>query len=243
MSFFDKISRGRVRKPFFMALYSGPGIGKTSFAESFPMPHFFDFEESTDGIDVSRTRPLSFPELMDDLEEIYDRENITEFKTLVFDTLDELERLIHKDVAEDEKKNSVHKVGWQKGFIFSVEKFSELISICRLIRDKHQINILFLSHAYNRNVLNIDSEATYVKNSMALHPKAADYIFGQVEMVLFAMKKYSMKTVDDKTFVKDTDKRVLCTSLSAHYDAKNRIGLPSTLPMPFNNGYEVLKEA
>ena len=243
MSFFDKGSKGRIKKPIFMALYSGPGVGKTRVGASFPAPYFFDFEESTHSIDVMRHRPLGFEEIMDDLAEIRDRDKITEFKSLIFDTIDELERLIHKQVAIDKDKASIDDIGWQKGFGLAVNKWADFISICREIRDKHQIHFCFLAHSFNTSKGDIENGLTYSRYSMALHKKAADYIFGQVEMVLFAKKDIALKEVDDKIIAKDIDKRVVYTSLSALFDAKNRIGLPDKLPMPRENFFGVLWDA
>ena len=244
MSFFTKGSSGRIQKPLFMALYSGPGIGKTDVGASFPKPYFFDFEESTHNIDVKRHRPLSFDEIMEDLEEIRDESEIKEFKSIIFDTIDELERLIHKQVAFDKDKASIDDIGWQKGFGLAVNKWADFISICREIRDKHNIHFCFLAHSFTTLKADIEKGLSYSRYSMALHKKAADYIFGQVEMVLFAKKDIALKeTADNKIIVKDLEKRILYTSLSALYDAKNRIGLPAELPMPQGNTFQVLWSA
>lgn len=244
MSFFTKGTRGRVKKPLFMILYSGPGLGKTSFASTFPDPYFFDFEESTHNIDVNRHRPLEFDEIMQDLKEIRDETEIVDFKSLIFDTIDELERLIHKQIAVDKKKDSIDDIGWQKGFGLAVNKWADFISLCREIRDKHNIHFCFLAHSNTTLKSDIENGLSYSRYSMALHRKAADYLFGQVEMVLFAKKDIALKqTADEKVIVKDLDNRIIYTQLSALYDAKNRMGLPAQLPMPKKGGFKVLWDA
>ena len=63
-------------------------------------------------------------------------------------------------------------------------------------------------------------------------------------MVLFAQKDVAIKYLEDGTAViKDLETRTIYTSLSATYDAKNRIGLPKSLKMPINNAYSVLMNA
>lgn len=243
MSFFDKRSNGRKKKPIFMCLYSGPGIGKTDFGASFPSPHFFDFEESTDSIDVSRSRPTSFTELMMDLAEIRDAEDVKGIKTLVFDTIDEQERLIHKHVAKEAKKAHIENIGWQKGYDMAVNHWADFISICREIRDKHHIHFVFLAHSTGRSHTDLEQGESFSRHAMCLHRKAAEYVFAMVEMVLFAKKDIAIYKDGDKITAKDVDERILCTSLSAHYDAKNRIGLPSVMPMPYKNGFQVLWSA
>ena len=240
MSFFDKRERGRVKKPLFMALYSGPSTGKTTAAATFPSPHFFDFEESTHALDVSRTRPTYWDEIYYDLMEIRDRPKLDDIKTIVFDTIDELERLIHRDIADKAKKAHIGDIGWQRGYDLAVDYWAKIISITREIRDKHNTHIVFLAHSFSKSSTDLEKEAYFARYQMALHPKTANYIFGQVEMVLFAKKEIAFKEVDGRTFAKDLETRILCTSLSAYYDAKNRIGLPATLPMPYNNTFQVL---
>ena len=246
MSIFDRITKGRVKKPLFMSMYSGPGVGKTEFGASFPKPLFFDFEESTHNIDVERIDNItSFEDVMDGLHEILECEvGAFQFKSIIVDTIDELERLMHVYIAEAAGKQTIDHIGWQKGYDQAVNLWAKFIAVCRQIRDKHNIHFVFLAHSFTKYKTELEKETTWTRYSMNLHKKAADFIFGQVEMVLFAKKEVSFKKDSEgQIHAKDTDKRTLCTSLSAHYDAKNRIGLPPTLPMPYKNGFEVLWNA
>jgi hypothetical protein len=244
-SIFKKKTKGKIKKPLFAALYSGPGIGKTDFGKSFPAPLFFDFEESTHNEEVNRIDGiLSYDEFYCGLQEILEEDvgsdNI-DFKSIIIDTCDELERLIHNKIAEDAEKESIENIGWQKGYDLAVNYWSKIVSILRRIRDKHGTHTLFISHAAKITFKNFEKEASYQKYAMGIHPKASNYLFGQVEMVLFAKKEVSIKKDrDGNVFAKDSDRRVLCTSLSALYDAKNRVGLPPTLPMPVSNGFDTV---
>jgi len=62
-------------------------------------------------------------------------------------------------------------------------------------------------------------------------------------MVLYARKEIAITYSDEKAIAKDLEKREILTSLHATYDAKNRVGLPRKLDMPFENGYAVLMKA
>jgi len=244
MSFFGNGSKGRIKKPLFMILYSGPGIGKSTMASTFPDPFFIDLEESTHNITVERDRPETWDAVMAGLEAIRDTEKgKLEFKTLVFDTIDEVERLLHKHIAGFKQKNHILDIGFQKGFEFAVDCWADLITLCRQIRDKHKIHFVFLAHSIGRSHEDVEQGESYQRHAIGIHKKSAAYLFGAVEMVLFAKKDVVIRVEDDKIIAKDTDRRVLCTSISAHYDAKNRIGLPPVMPMPFKNAFSVLWEA
>jgi hypothetical protein len=243
MSFFKDLQAGKIKKPLFMALYTRPSVGKTDFGASFPDPAFFDFEESTHMIDVKRKRPTSWEELMGDLDEILRRDTITEFKSLIFDTIDEMERLIHQAVAEYRKKEFIQDVGFQKGYELSINYWADFVSILRDIRDKHQIHILLLAHAKEMIKTDRETGLDYYRYSMSLHHKAADYIFGQVEMVLFAKKEVRLIKQDDRVLAKDSEKRFIYTNLGAMWDAKNRIGLPSQFEMPSRGGFQIIWRA
>jgi len=243
MSILEKVKRGRVKKPLFMCLYSGPGVGKTDFGASFPKPLFFDFEESTHNIDVDRIDNLQrYSEVRDGLHEILNSEPGTlEFKSIVFDTIDELERMMHVQIASDAGKKTIDHIGWQKGFDYAVNLWAEFIGICRMIRDKHNIHFLFLAHSAHKSKDDIEKEQTYMRNTINLHKKSAAFVFGAVEMVLYAKKDISFKKdAEGNVFAKDSSKRSLCTGLSAHYDAKNRLQLAPIMPMPVKNGFAVI---
>ena len=239
-SFFSSITSGKIKKPLFMVLYTRPSVGKTDFGASFPDPVFFDFEESTYNLNVKRKRPESWDEIMDDLHEIYERPKITEFKSLIFDTIDEMERLIHKAIADGKKKEFIQDIGYQKGYELSVNYWADFISILRGIRDKHGIHILLLAHATETLKSDRETGLDYHRYSMSLHKKAADYIFGQVEMVLFAKKELRLIKSDEKVIAKDSEKRIIYTQLGAIWDAKNRIGLPSSFEMPSRAGFSII---
>lgn len=243
MSFFTDLKSGKIKKPLFMLMYTRPSVGKTDFGASFPDPAFFDFEESTHNINVKRKRPLTWEELMGDLEEIERRDKITEFQSLIFDTIDEMERLIHRAIAEYRKKEFIQDVGFQKGYDLAVTYWADWVSLCRSIRDKHGIHFCFLAHAKEMIKPDRETGLDYYRYSMALHHKAADYLFGQVEMVLFAKKEVRLIKSDDRVIAKDSDKRIIYTQLSAMWDAKNRIGLPANFEMPSRGGFSIIWRA
>lgn len=246
MSIFQKIKKGRVKKPLFCILYSGPGTGKTGAGASFPDPLFFDFEESTHNIDVERIDNITeFQDVMNGLDEILnEKAGSLPFKSIIFDTIDELERLMHNHIASENGKKSIDHIGWQKGFDYAVNLWADFISTCRLIRDKHHIHFLFLAHDAHKSKQDIEKEETYTRNTINLHKKAISFMFGAVEMVLYAKKEVKFKKDSEgNTYAIDTDERKVYCTLSAHYDAKNRIGLPSSLPMPPKGFFSVLWKA
>lgn len=97
-SILSSITRGRTLDAPRIILYGMEGIGKSTFAANFPAPIFIQTEDGLGMIDCAKF-PLakSFDEVFQELVALETEPN--EFKTIVIDSLDWLERLIWDKVA------------------------------------------------------------------------------------------------------------------------------------------------
>lgn len=91
------------------AIYGRAGSGKTTFASSFPKPLLLlDIKDrGTDSIiDVKGVDVIEIEDL-DDIEDIYYmlRENKQKYKTVVFDTVTEMQKIVMKHVVMSKSKN------------------------------------------------------------------------------------------------------------------------------------------
>jgi hypothetical protein len=244
MSHLLNITQGKKKLPPFMIYYTPPGCGKSTLGASFPKPLFIDFEEGSYEFDVKRLELDSWESLMETLNEILETEAGTlGFESIILDTLDAIEVKMHIQLAKDQGKESIEDIGWQKGFLIALEYWADFIKICKAIRKKHLLNILCLAHAVDIKKEDMYLGAKYSRYGMNLDKRAREYIFGMVDMVLFGRKDISLKKKKDSDVKIAVDQPNIYahTRLSAHWDAKNRYGMPDKFIMPASNGYDLIK--
>ena len=104
------ITAGIQNTPVKTVLYGPEGIGKSSFAAQFPQPVFIDTEGGTKRLNVARLpAPTSWAMLLDEVEEV--RKGNVACRTLVIDTADWAERLVHRGGLR-QSKGQGHRGFW-----------------------------------------------------------------------------------------------------------------------------------
>src|SRR5438067_747525 len=101
-----QIQTGRIARPQKAVLYGPEGIGKSTLATQFPAPVFLDTEGGTHHLDVPRLPdPKKWDEVTAAVQALATEPH--EFKTLVFDTIDWLEKLLVEDVCKRANKAGI----------------------------------------------------------------------------------------------------------------------------------------
>ena len=110
MGLLQQIQHGKQPKPRRTFVYGVHGVGKSRFAASAPAPIFIQTEDGLGEIDCDRF-PLaqSFDAALQALAELYTAEH--PYRTVVVDSLDWLERLIHADVCQQRNVQNVEDIG------------------------------------------------------------------------------------------------------------------------------------
>lgn len=209
-----------------IVLHAPQKWGKTSWAAHFPDP-FFVCSPGEDGIatlarykrvpakiqyKVCRTYGHMITALLD-----------PKCKTLVLDTINGFERLLHEQVCKDSFGGK-----WKNFYDFdrgpkaAAAEFVELLYE-RLEPLRKKCTIILLAHSDVRNRKNPEAE-DYGMWSPALHPKyGVDPLARWSDATLFGE---FMTVVDSKGKAKGGTERVLRCEGEAHFEAGNRMGLP-----------------
>ena len=241
MGLMDRISTGKVDLPVFCCLYAQIGVGKTTFAASAPDVLFLDYEHSSDNLDVAREHIDNFEAGMQTLNDLLLDDH--PFKSLVIDTVDQLEGCVHRQVARDEGKQSIDDIGFQKGYMYALAYWDQILKKLNEIRIKKKMHIILLGHANVKRFNDPYLNEGYDRFEIKLHHKAADLIKEQVEMLLFARKDVSIKKErSGKIKAVNVTERLIHTQLEVAFDAKNRIGLPSSFEMPEKGCFQLLQQ-
>lgn len=231
------ISTGIQNKPIKAVIYGPEGIGKSTFASKFPAPLFIDTEGSTSRLNVARTDPPSSLAMLSSmLTEL--SQNNHGYKTLVLDTADWAERLCIKAVCDKNSKTGIEDFGYGKGFTYVYEEMGRILNQLTTIWE-HGMNIVITAHAAIRKFEQPDEMGAYDRWELKLinAPKCnvCAMIKEWADMVIFANYKTFAVAVDKdgKKHKAQGGERVMYTTHSPCWDAKNRFDLAPELPFDF----------
>jgi AAA domain len=216
-----------------LIIFGTEAVGKSGFAASFPKPFFIDIEGGSKNYNVDRITDLSWGEILNVLEEL----KTTDYKTVVIDSLDWLESLLHKSICEKQKVSTIEDSfgsygKWVSGVLQEWKPFIQLLKELRSLGK----NIIMTSH-YQIKVFNDPSTALpYDRFTLKLTDKVGAMFKEWVDCVLFA----NFETFSSSTDVKakkgkgiSTGARKLYCEKRAAYDAKNRFGLPESINLDY----------
>lgn len=241
-----QIISGKTFKPFAIILGGVAGVGKTTWAAESEDPLFICGDEVSE-LDVQRLPQVkSWQEFKDQLEWV--KTNKPKNKTLVIDTLDAMEQLLHKKILDDDPsaKGSMGKAhkGYGKAYEMAMSEMMEVRDkLIKPIRDDLGMNILLIVHSKKMKATNVKMAIEYDTNEMCLHQKVISVWKDWVSGVFFA-DFVTYKTEGDNTtkvFLTGDGERVLYTAQTAAHFGKNRWNLPMELPLVFSEFYKLFK--
>jgi len=221
------ITTGRINKPPKGIVYGIGGCGKSTFAAYAPNPFFIQTEAGSDEFDIARS-----PVVKDwkDIFEIIKWLGTTEHghKTLVIDSLDHAEPLLHKHL-EAEKNLPLEKINggfyrWRAAAAVEWRDFDA--ALCKL-RDKKGMAVIQLAH-YKIKVIEDPRFDSYERIQLKLDEAASSLLYELNDFVGFldCDKKAIQTNDEDRKRVVSTGQRKLFLSDNPAYQSKGRRGLP-----------------
>lgn len=215
------IVRGRQAAPDRILVYGRPGVGKSTFAAGSPSPLFLDIEGGTNALDVARIVPKTYREVVDIIANFPDG-----FSTVVVDTIDALEKLIHTDLCKRHGWETIEAPGYGKGYAAAVDVFAEFLRVLDDLRARRGVEVVLLGHSVVRSITN-PSGLDYTKHELAVHQKSLGIITAWCDTIGFADLEASVNK-DEKVTL--TGRRTVRLAPGA-WDAKCRYaGMPASIP-------------
>lgn len=214
--------------------YGVAGVGKTLFATSAPAPVVIQTEDGLGLIDAPTFGVLrSFDAVMEALASLYSEPH--EFQTVVVDSLDWLEPLIWQHTAQQHNQPNIEAFGYGKGYLAALDTWRSFLDGINALRDERGMGVVMIAHAEIRRFDSPETEP-YDRYQPKLHARASALVQEHVDAVLFA--NYRVTTLkSDVGFNKKVVRgisggdRLLHTVERPAFLAKNRFGLPETLPL------------
>lgn len=232
-----QITKGKRARAQRVVIYGPEGIGKSSLAAQFPDPLFIDTEGSTDNMDVARAdKPTSWTMLMNHIAFV--KANPTICQTLIIDTIDWAETLALQYICAQHGKSGIEDFGWGSGYTYLIEEIGRLLDRLQELVELG-INVVLTAHAQVKKFTKPDELGGYDRYELKLSNKKTETnvsakVKEWADMVLFLNYKTYIIT-DEKTKKQKAQggQRVMQTTHSPSWDAKNRHNLPEELPMDF----------
>lgn len=237
-----KVTKGRVQKPIAMLLYGVHGVGKSTFATEAENPIFIGSEEN-DEIEASR-----LPKIKDwsDLAAQFKWVASSDHKTVVIDTMDELERIAQKEILKKEPGKTMATAcgGFGKANEVMEQMFLVVRDSLAYLRDEKGMNIIILCHHEKNKHEDPISLTSYDTYSTALHKRIKPIFEDWVSIIAFANDKL-LKAENSKgedTVISDGDKVMYFQSRTSH-TAKNRFNLPEEIEFNRTGTWKFIKDS
>ena len=199
-------------------------------------------EGGLDNIDCVKTPRIRMAkEAIEVLMQLLQEEH--NYKTLVIDTIDWLEKAICKEIAEFYGKDTVEEIGYGKGYPLVVNRWGEFLDAFEALRVKKNMTILMLSHAeikkftppigdeYDMYSPKLYGKKDKTQTSLALILEYAD-------IIMFANYKTITKEVGEgfskrKQAIANIERVLYTDACNPAFIAGNRYGLKSEMPFSF----------
>lgn len=227
----DAVVKGRQQRPLRVLLYGVEGIGKSTFGACAPAPIFLAPEDGTAHLDVHR---LPVPETWD---EVLEAPRMLAagghpYRTLVVDTVDWVEPLLWEHICQRDGKTDIEAYGYGKGYVAALDQWRVFVAELERLREKTGMAVILLAHSWVKPFKNPEGD-DFDRYELKVHAKAGGLLKEWTDCVLFAnWETFAAK--DERTKrVKgvSTGARLIYTTRTAAYDAKNRYDLPESLSL------------
>lgn len=232
-----EITSGKIDSAVKVCIYGPEGIGKSTLAAHFPQPLFIDTEGGTKRLDVKRLpNPSSWEMLQEEVKYVIQNPGLC--KTLIIDTLDWAESLCIEAVCTKYQKTGIEDFGYGKGYIYVKEEFGKFLNLLSDVIEKG-INVVTTAHAKLSKFEQPEENGAYDMWTLKLGAKTssqtAPLVKEWADMLLFCNYKVVAVATDDKSkkFKAQGGSRVIYTTHHPCWDAKNRFGLASEIPMDY----------
>lgn len=232
-------------KPPIMVIYGRGKMGKTTLASEFPNPIFIQTEDGAGDIEVTsfKDEPLaSYSEVNEALVALASEDH--EFKTLVIDSITQLEPLVWKEACDRNGWKSIEDPGYGKGYIEADVVWRDFLSACTWLRDNKGMTVVMIAHEVVETFSDPERE-DYSRYKMRLHKRAEAMIRERADIVGFmntvvTLDKSKSGFGKETAKAKGSGQRALNLAPRPTFEAGNRYSMPDKVLINAGEGYTAL---
>jgi AAA domain len=221
-----------------IVIHGAEGRGKTTLAAKFPAPLFLLLERGLPrGVTVDAIDGInSFGQVMGALRELYQAKD-SAHQTLVVDTIDQLEALIHQDVCAENRWANIETPAFGKGWVACDAGWRQFLRAITALRDQRNMIIVMVAHCAVERVE--DPRApSYTSYQLRLHRRARGLVMDAADIIGFLAD--DLRTVSEnggfreRTRASASPTRFFYVEGSPAFAAKNRYAMPGRIEVPRN---------
>lgn len=184
-------------------LHGAEKVGKSTFMSQAPNPIFIRTEDGLNGVEAAAF-PVAktFQDVLEALAVLARDEH--DFKSVIIDSADWLERLIHKKVCEDDNVVSIELAGggYGKGYGIALNNWTEVLKALDFLNKEKKMIVGIICHSIVIP-FNDPEHEPYDRYEMKLHqPKkttgAKDLLLEWADIIGFAAPKIYVNKKGDK---------------------------------------------
>lgn len=251
----DTIAKTKHASPPIILLHGTPKVGKSTFFAGgivnglkhigAPNPIFIRTEDGLNGIDTNAF-PLAnnYQDVVDALIVLSNEKH--EYKTVIIDSADWLERLIHEKVCKDDNVKNIELAagGYGKGYSISLNYWREIMRRLEFLNKKLNMIVGIICHSV---VIEFNDPLTepFSRYEIKLHQNkrgkgSRDLLFEAADIIGFAQRKYYVNQRSDADGnkiargVNSEESNKLNLVESPAFIAGNRYSLPAEMNLDWS---------
>lgn len=234
------------KRPPILTLCGEAGQGKSSMAAAFPNPVFIRAEDGVGRISHKLDTPMAFPPvtseqmIIDQLMALLNEDH--DFKTVVIDSVTELESIFSAQIIKNGGKNgepassiATAYGGYGAGYKTLAAMHGRVRKGAGMLNLRKGMNVVFIAHAEIETVSMPDLD-DYGRFSIRMHKDSKSHYLDNVDLVGFVRLQRALRGDDDATrkkIISNGDREFVCHATASSV-SKN--GLSITEPLEFEEG-------
>lgn len=217
-------------RPIIATITGDAGVGKTTWAATFPKPIFIRAEDGLQAVPLA-SRPDAFPVLtkVDDLWEqltsLIKEEH--DYKTLIIDSVTQLETMFGEHIlSSDPKARTISQAmgGYGAGRDAVAALHGRIRKAAKVLNESRGMHVIFIAHS-EVSTIELPDQDPYSRYELRLHKKSVPHYTDNVDLVAYLkLETFTTGDGERKKAISDGTRVAVCYTAAAQI-SKNRYGI------------------